>query len=108
MHRLILVGEDIDIYNDKDVLWAYTTRCRPNLDEVFFEEVLGFRLIPFMGYGNGDPIKGGKVVSDALLPVEYTTGQNWETCNFKNAYPKSVQDQVLKDWESFGFAKLQE
>ncbi|KAM0462160.1 hypothetical protein ACHAO4_001358 [Trichoderma viride] len=108
MHRLILVGEDIDIYDDKDVLWAYTTRCRPNLDEVFFEEVLGFRLIPFMGHGNGDPIKGGKVVSDALLPVEYTTGQNWETCNFKNAYPESVQDQVLKDWESFGFAKLQE
>ncbi|KAM0251718.1 hypothetical protein ACHAQJ_008039 [Trichoderma viride] len=76
IHRLILVGEDIDVYDDKDVMWAFTTRCRPGTDEVFFDDVLGFLLIPYMGHGNADPFKGGKVVSDALLPVEYTTGKD--------------------------------
>lgn len=34
IHRLVLVGSDIDVYDDKDVMWAFTTRCRPGDDEV--------------------------------------------------------------------------
>lgn len=30
IHRLMLCGDDIDVYNDKDVMWAFSTRCRPN------------------------------------------------------------------------------
>ncbi|KAF5228193.1 hypothetical protein FANTH_14555 [Fusarium anthophilum] len=54
-YRLILVGEDIDIYEDKDVMWAFSTRCRPYDDETFFYDVRGFPLIPYMGYGTGSP-----------------------------------------------------
>lgn len=107
IHRLILVGDDIDVYDDKDVMWAFVTRCRPGTDEVFFEDVRGFLLIPYMGHGNADANKGGKVVSDALLPVEYTTGKDWEAADFKNSYPQEVKDKVLKDWETLGFQKLE-
>lgn len=34
MHRIVLVGSDIDVYDDKDLLWAFSTRCRPGTDEV--------------------------------------------------------------------------
>lgn len=34
IHRLVLVGTDIDVYDDKDIMWAFTTRCRPSKDEV--------------------------------------------------------------------------
>jgi 3-polyprenyl-4-hydroxybenzoate decarboxylase and related decarboxylases len=44
IHRLVLCGDDIDVYNGKDVMWAFSTRCRPNLDETFFEDVRGFPL----------------------------------------------------------------
>jgi hypothetical protein len=47
-------------------------------DEMFFEDVRGFPLIPYMSHGNGSPTQGGKVVSDALLPTEYTTGADWQ------------------------------
>ncbi|PNP59118.1 hypothetical protein THARTR1_01366 [Trichoderma harzianum] len=107
IHRLILVGDDIDVYNDKDVMWAFSTRCRPGTDEVFFEDVRGFLLIPYMGRGTADANKGGKVVSDALLPVEYTTGKDWETADFENSYPQEIKDKVLKDWETLGFQKLE-
>ncbi|KAL6812557.1 hypothetical protein J3E69DRAFT_348895 [Trichoderma sp. SZMC 28015] len=60
-----------------------------------------------MGHGNADANKGGKVVSDALLPVEYTTGKDWEAADFKNSYPREVKDKVLKDWETLGFQKLE-
>ncbi|KAL7936972.1 UbiD family decarboxylase [Trichoderma chlorosporum] len=108
IHRILLVGDDIDIYNEKDVMWAFTTRCRPGLDETIFDDVRSFGLIPFMAQGNGpDPLKGGKVVSDALLPVEYTTGKNWENVDFNESYPQDVKDKVLEKWESYGFRKLE-
>ncbi|KAF4333269.1 ferulic acid decarboxylase 1 [Fusarium beomiforme] len=103
IHRLLLVGEDIDVYNFKDVIWAFCTCCRPGIDEFIFEDCPGFPLIPYMSHGNGDPFRGGKIVSDCLLPVEYTTGKNWETADFQNSYPKALQQSVLDRWEGWGF-----
>src|SRR5262245_8744925 len=51
IHRIVVVGDDIDVYNFKDVIWAFCTRCRPGMDEYHFEDVPGFPLIPYMSYG---------------------------------------------------------
>ncbi|OJZ82038.1 hypothetical protein ASPFODRAFT_37172 [Aspergillus luchuensis CBS 106.47] len=56
-----------------------------------------------MGHGNGSPVQGGKVVSDALMPTEYTTGPNWEAADFKNSYPEDLQAKVNAEWASMGF-----
>lgn len=103
IHRLLLVGEDIDVYKFKDVIWAFCTRCRPGIDEYNFEDCPGFPLIPYMSHGNGDPFRGGKVVSDCLMPAEYTTGRNWETADFEHSYPEGLQQSVLERWAGWGF-----
>lgn len=105
IHRIVLVGDDIDVHDGKDVMWAFSTRCRPGDDELFYDNVTGFPLIPYMSHGSFSPIKGGKVVSDALLPVEYMTGKNWEAADFKNSYPKEIQESVNARWETMGFGK---
>lgn len=107
IHRLVLVGEDVDVYDGKDVLWAFSTRCRPSMDETVFEDVRGFPLVPYMGHGNGSKTQGGKVVSDALMPTEYTTGANWEAADFEHSYPQELQAKVLGKWETMGFRKLE-
>ncbi|GAA6033106.1 hypothetical protein JCM8097_002947 [Rhodosporidiobolus ruineniae] len=106
IHRLILVGDDINVYDGKDILWAFSTRCRPSMDETFFEDCKGFPLVPYMSHGNGSPVKGGKVVSDALMPSEYTTGRDWVAADFKESYPEDLKAKVLAQWESDGFAPL--
>ncbi|KAI1880977.1 hypothetical protein JX265_001217 [Neoarthrinium moseri] len=106
IHRLVLVGEDIDVYDGKDVMWAFSTRCRPNADETFFENVRGFPLIPYMSHGTGPPNKGGKVVSDALLPAEYIFGADWVAADFENSYPEDIKAKVRRRWESLGFKSL--
>ncbi|KAI9152314.1 Ferulic acid decarboxylase 1 [Paramyrothecium foliicola] len=103
IHRLLVVGDDIDAYDFKDVIWAFCTRCRPGMDEYLYEDVPGFPLIPYMSHGNGAPNHGGKVVSDCLLPVEYTDGKDWEAADFKNSYPADVQKMVLDKWSQWGF-----
>jgi UbiD family decarboxylase len=103
IHRLVLVGEDIDIYNFKDVIFAFSTRCRPETDETFYQECRGFPLIPYMSHGTASATTGGKVVSDALLPVEYKTDPNWELADFKHSYPQELQDKVNGAWQHMGF-----
>ena len=105
IHRLVLVGEDIDIFNFKDVMFAFSTRCRPETDETFYQECRGFPLVPYMSHGTAGSNYGGKVVSDALFPVEYTTGQDWELADFKHSFPVELQERVNKKWEEYGFRK---
>lgn len=103
IHRLLLVGEDIGVYNFKDVMWAFSTRCRPGMDEYHFEDVLGFALIPYMLHGNGPAWKGGKAVCDCLLPSEYKTGPDWETADFEHSFPEGIKEKVISDWTALGF-----
>lgn len=107
IHRLVLVGDDIDVYDGKDVMWAFSTRCRPGMDETLYEDVRGFPLVPYMGHGNGPKTQGGKVVSDALMPTEYTTGRDWEAADFKTSYPEALKQKVQSNWEMMGFNRLQ-
>jgi len=103
IHRLVLVGDDIDVFDEADVMWAFSTRCRPYDDETFFPDVRAFPLIPYNGHGDHSPVQGGKVVSDALLPIEYTKGRDWVAASFQESYPEDVKNKVLSGWKSMGF-----
>ncbi|KAM0752322.1 UbiD family decarboxylase [Meredithblackwellia eburnea MCA 4105] len=103
IHRLVLVGDDVDVYDGKDILWAFSTRCRPSMDETFYEDCKGFPLVPYMSHGPGSPVKGGKVVSSALLPCEFTTGRDFVPADFKHSYPQELREHVLAKWTSDGF-----
>lgn len=106
IHRIVLCGPDINIYDMKDVMFAFSTRCRPNRDETFYEECCGFPLIPYMSHGTGPPSTGGKVVSDGLMPAEYHGKQDWQLADFKHSYPQSLQESVSARWvEEWGFAQ---
>jgi UbiD family decarboxylase len=105
IHRLVLCGENIDVYDAKDIMYVFSTRCRPNKDKTFFEECRGFPLIPFMSHGTGPPTKGEKVVSDALMPAEYQGEQDWQQADFKHSYPHSLQEGVNNRWTKvWGFS----
>lgn len=58
-----------------------------------------------MGHGNGPATKRGKVVSDALMPSEYTTGRDWVVADFESSYPEEVKAKIRANWESMGFMK---
>jgi UbiD family decarboxylase len=103
IHRLVLVGVDIDVFNWDDVMWAFTTRCRPGTDETLYQDCKGFPLIPYMSHGSGHPAKGGKVVSGAMLPSEFKEGADWQAASFKESYPQELQDSVNARWSKWGF-----
>ncbi|RFU33729.1 hypothetical protein B7463_g2644, partial [Scytalidium lignicola] len=103
LHRIFLVGDDVDPFDFKEVTWAYATRCRPGMDEFLFDDFPGFFLIPFMLHGPGNGHVGGKMVSNCLLPVEYTTGRDWINMSFEEAYPEKIRERVLSEWNELGY-----
>jgi UbiD family decarboxylase len=102
IHRLLIVGDDINPYDFRDVTWAFATRCRPAEDEFHFEDVAAYPLVPYMSHGPGTKLTGGKVVANCLLPMEYEGRQEWMTCDFENGYPEDVKRKVLDRWNSLG------
>ncbi|KAF9888279.1 hypothetical protein FE257_008849 [Aspergillus nanangensis] len=94
INRILLVGDDIDVYDFKDVIWALVTRCRPGQDEYVFEDVPGFFLTPYMSHGGGDRKMGGKSIFDCLLPMEYQGRRTFRSVDFERSYPEDVKARV--------------
>lgn len=59
----IVVDEDVDIYNPSDVIWALSTRCRPDKDIFIIHNVPSFARDPFQRHW-------GRVGIDATVPLE--------------------------------------
>ena len=57
----IVVDEDVDIYNLDDVMWAYTTRARPDLRTTVLSNVPGFFRDPHKDHW-------GRLALDATIP----------------------------------------
>lgn len=98
---LQVVGDDIDIYKWDDILWAYTTRCLPTRDEIPFEDVNAWVLLPSVAQTKGKT-HGGKVVCNCILPSEERGDRGWEEADFKGAFPAEVQEKVLREWKDLG------
>jgi UbiD family decarboxylase len=102
IHRLLIVGDDIDPFKFEDVMWAFATRCRSGMDEFHFEDVQAYPLVPYMSHGPGTKLTGGKVVANCLLPLEYEQEPSWVTCDFDNGYPEDIKQRVLQRWDQYG------
>ncbi|KAM0421259.1 hypothetical protein ACHAPT_010981 [Fusarium lateritium] len=106
MNRLLLIGDDVDIHNWRDVMWAYTSRCRPGQDEYVFEDVMGLPLIPYMKYGHKKSLKGGKSVSNCLFAMEYNGKRDFRSVDFRSSYPRELQEKIKAEWTQMGFDAL--
>lgn len=62
----IVVDHDVDVYSYEDVLWALSTRCRPDQGTFVVPEAMGFPRDPFH-------IHQSKLAIDATAPLDQWT-----------------------------------
>ncbi|RYP14189.1 hypothetical protein DL765_006550 [Monosporascus sp. GIB2] len=103
VNRFLLVGDDIDIYDFKDLIWAFVTRCRPVRDDYPFDDAPALPLTPYQSHGGGDPRRGGKTISDCLFPIEYKESPNFQKVDFESSYPEPLKERVRSAWKDMGF-----
>lgn len=104
IQEIVLVGEDIDIFNWRKLFWAYSTRHTPGDDQYFFQDKKGFALCPFMNLGPRKvDFMGGNVVTNCILPPQFTNPDfKFVTCDF-DGYDEDTKKKVLSKWSKLGF-----
>ncbi len=97
--NVIVVDEDVDVHDNKEVTWAVTSRMDPARDVEIIERA------PLDHLEHAAPIKafGGKMGVDATRP--------WPEEGFERTWPEEiemtddVQERVDEVWSELGFAE---
>lgn len=101
--KYLVVNDDIDITNLKEVVWAFATRNYPGSSgEIVFNEESTNPLVAYLKKAEKMSMHTTKVIYNCLPPDEL----GWELpkrSSFAGTYPKELQQKVLQNWLSYGF-----
>ncbi|MCL5960396.1 MAG: UbiD family decarboxylase, partial [Chloroflexi bacterium] len=98
MHQLILVDDDVDVLNWKEVIHAFATRCHPVRDIRTFEGVTTSPIMPYLSAEEKSGTVGAKICFDCRWK-----GESPHKISFDAAYPRHIVERVLKNWRKYGF-----
>jgi 4-hydroxy-3-polyprenylbenzoate decarboxylase len=103
-HKLLVVNDDIDVYNMNEVIHAFATKCHPVRGHHIVANSAGHPLMPYQNLEERLWAKGSCVLYDCTWPVDWPVEIAVPPRSSFNAiYPKEIQDKVLENWKNYGF-----
>ncbi|HLC25224.1 MAG TPA: UbiD family decarboxylase [bacterium] len=105
---LVIVNEDVDVTNIEDVWWAITTRMHPAHGIQVVEGKVVNPLIPWVTPEEREKRVTHGIIFDACFPPHWSAEYLRKHCqvvDFKQGWPPEVQEQVLKNWEQYGYGE---
>ena len=99
--KVLLVDDDVDPSNLRELVWAFATRCHPARGSLVFEGIPVTPLQPYLD--DGERLRGlsAKVVYDCLWP-DGARGDH-RRLSFRDGWPEDVQAAVLARWCDYGY-----
>jgi 4-hydroxy-3-polyprenylbenzoate decarboxylase len=103
--KIMLVEDDIDITDLEQVMWAFATRCHPDVDRGAFHypAQVSDQLAVYLSPEEQHSFLAGKVVYNCLLADLYPAGRRPVKGSFENGWPRDVQRKVLARWQEYGY-----
>lgn len=100
---VIVVEDDVDIYNLGEVFHAMMTKCHPVRGINKVEHATAWPLIPWLSVYEREHRMGGRVYFDCTWPVDWKPQDKPQRMSFTNpeAYPPQVQQKALKIWQKY-------
>ena len=103
--KVIVLNDDIDASNTREVVWAFATRVRPVSGEHFFNHEATSPLVAFLEASEKLSYQTTKVVYDGLPPDEW--GERLpRRVSFKHNYSQELQDRIVGNWRLYGFLRF--
>jgi len=99
---IIVVGEDIDVTNMDEVMWALTTRVHPVRDIHVKKRAPSHPLFPFLSPEERTNLIGAAVCYDAAFPSEWKE-KTPKIADFEHAWPEGIRKLVISRWKEYGF-----
>lgn len=102
---ILVMDDDIDPTNTSEVLWAFTTRCRPQIDVTYFADRIMVPLAPYLvpAEKKKAPFITKQVFNGLVDIPRGTDGRSPMRSSFAHCYPQELQNKVLQNWSSYGF-----
>jgi 4-hydroxy-3-polyprenylbenzoate decarboxylase len=102
--KVIVLDEDVDIFDSGQVLHAFATKCHPGRGIVVEHyEGRANSLTPCYNPKERERLKGASVAFDATWPPEWPQEIIPIKASFKTIYSKEIQEKVTQNWKSYGF-----
>lgn len=101
--KILLVEDDIDITNVKEIVWAFATRSHPEHGEVHFPDRPTAALSVYLDESEQHSYRAGKVIYCCLLADRFAADERPVKGSFENGWPEHVQERVLSNWHGYGY-----
>lgn len=101
--KYIVVNDDIDITNTKEVVWAFATRNHPGSQgALVYNDENTNPLVAYIDDNEKKMMRTTKVIYNCLDP-EHLGGKLPRRSSFHFSYPEELQAKVLADWSGYGY-----
>jgi 4-hydroxy-3-polyprenylbenzoate decarboxylase len=102
--KVIVLDDDIDVFDSGQVLHAFATKCHPGRGIVVEHyEGRANSLTPCYSPKERERLKGASVAFDATWPPDWPPEIIPVKASFKTIYSKEIQEKVIQNWKSYGF-----
>jgi len=102
--KVIVLDEDVDVFDGGQVLHAFATKCHPGRGIVVDHyEGRANSLTPCYSPKERASLKGASVAFDSTWPPEWPPEIIPIKASFKTIYSKKTQEKVIQNWKSYGF-----
>jgi 4-hydroxy-3-polyprenylbenzoate decarboxylase len=100
--KVIVLNDDVDPTDLRELVWAFATRCHPMLGHVSFEPTPAAPLLAFLRSSEKVSATTGKLVYNCLPPEEWGEMLPMRT-SFRHGYPAELVARVTSRWSAYGF-----
>jgi 4-hydroxy-3-polyprenylbenzoate decarboxylase len=100
---IIVVEDDVDVFNLNQVFHTLATRCHPSRGIVRAQGVPVTPLLPFLNPDERKHRIGAMAYFDCTWPLDWGLDDIPKRISFADVYPKEIQQRVLEMWHKYGF-----
>jgi 3-polyprenyl-4-hydroxybenzoate decarboxylase len=101
--KLVLVENDIDISDPRQVIWAFASRAHPSLGEVHFASEPYGNLAVYLDQEERFTFHAQKVVHNCLLADRFPADQRLTAADFAHNWSAEMQQHVIDNWHAYGY-----
>jgi phenylphosphate carboxylase alpha subunit len=100
---IIVVEDDVDPFDLRQVLHAVVSKCHPWRGIVRLEHTRGQALIPWLSRYEQKYLLGSRVYFDCTWPPDWDPADVPVKCSFEKIYPVEVKQRALATWAKYGY-----
>jgi 4-hydroxy-3-polyprenylbenzoate decarboxylase len=101
--KILLIEDDIDVTDVRQVVWAFASRAHPSHGEIYFNDEAQNILPVFLDPNEKFGFRVTKVIHNCLLADRYPVNERPLRSDLEYGWPRQIKEQVLERWQSYGY-----